>query len=77
MDKRFSTRPENGIISPEPFEAREFEDATAAVDALEELYARNTSFLRRSFENLAREKPRGRYRAYYPQVSIQTSSVPT
>lgn len=74
MDKRFSTRPENGIISPEPFEAREFEDATAAVDALEELYARNTSFLRRSFENLAREKPRGRYRAYYPQVSIQTSS---
>ncbi|MBG21385.1 MAG: AMP nucleosidase [Rhizobiales bacterium] len=74
MDKRFSTRPENGIITPEPFEARQFDDAVAAVDALVQLYDRNTSFLRGSFEGLAREKPRGRYRAFYPQVSIQTSS---
>jgi len=49
-------------------------DAEEAVAALDVIYTRNTEFLCKAFEGLATERPRGRYRAYYPQVSLATTS---
>ncbi|MCJ8517264.1 AMP nucleosidase [Pseudorhizobium tarimense] len=61
--------------SPSRYEPRVFDDATAAVDALTALYERNTSFLMDAFGGLAKGAPvTGRYRACYPQVSIETTS---
>ncbi|MCD2181038.1 AMP nucleosidase [Rhizobium sp. TRM96647] len=61
--------------TPEPFEPRTFDDAVAAVDCLEALYARNTQFLTDAFTGLAKiGAPDCRYRACYPQVSVQTTS---
>ena len=74
MDTRITQINETGFISPSAAEARQFDNAADAVAALEELYARNTGFLRDAFEDLARKKPEGKYRAYYPQVSLETSS---
>lgn len=63
------------FITPEPFAPRTFTDPAAAVDALTALYERNTEFLIKSFTDLAQGAPiTGRYRACYPQVSIETSS---
>ena len=69
-----SPAPQNSI-SPEPFAPQVFTDATAAVDALTALYERNTNFLIEAFSALAKGGPiEGRYRAFYPQVSIETTS---
>ncbi|MCX8999168.1 AMP nucleosidase [Rhizobiaceae bacterium BDR2-2] len=63
------------FISPEPVEPMVFDDPAKAVDAVTELYDRNTAFLKAGFEALAAGGPvTGRYRAYYPQVAIETIS---
>ena len=75
MDKRISLSRPLPFISPEPFEPQVFDDPKAAVDALKALYERNTSFLCDAFMALASGvNPATRFRAFYPQVSIETNS---
>jgi AMP nucleosidase len=63
----------SAIWSPKPIAARIFTDATAAVARLEEIYERNTGFLRDRFEAYAKgERLDRRVRATYPCVSITT-----
>ncbi|WP_254634132.1 AMP nucleosidase [Mesorhizobium sp. GbtcB19] len=60
---------------PEPFGKQEFHDAKKAVAALQALYARNTKFLRDSFAALAAGGDESkRYRAFYPQIGVTTTS---
>lgn len=75
MNKQISSHSALSISTPEPFEPQFFDDPAAAVDCLEALYERNTRFLCEAFEELGKtDKPLTRYRACYPQVSIETSS---
>lgn len=75
MDKRISTLSPLNFLGPEPYEPRVFTDAALAVDAITELYERNTRYLIEGFQALAGgASPAGRYRAFYPQVSIETAS---
>lgn len=63
------------FISPEPYEPQAFNNAVEAVDALTALYERNTNFLIDAFGGLAQGGPiAGRYRAFYPQVALETTS---
>src|SRR5690606_38192768 len=49
------------ILTPPPIPTELFDDATAAVSRLEEIYERNTAFLRARFEAYANgEDPEGR-----------------
>ncbi|MBW8300931.1 MAG: AMP nucleosidase [Hydrogenophaga sp.] len=75
MNKRIHFHAPINFISPDPFEPQVFTDAKAAVDALTALYGRNTSFLIDGFAALANGAPiAGRYRAFYPQVTLETTS---
>ena len=74
MNQRISFPTQNTYITPDAYEPKQFTDAAEAVAELERLYARNTSFLIKAFESLAHGSPEGRYRAFYPQVSIETTS---
>jgi AMP nucleosidase len=47
---RHSLRPALSLLSPQPMPAQAFTDATAAAGRLEEIYERNTHFLRDHFE---------------------------
>ncbi|MDF1631923.1 AMP nucleosidase [Mycoplana sp. MJR14] len=61
--------------TPEPFEPQTFDDPAKAVDCLQALYDRNTRFLTDAFMGLAKiGAPDCRYRACYPQVSVQSTS---
>ncbi|MEM9854150.1 MAG: AMP nucleosidase, partial [Pseudomonadota bacterium] len=63
------------IASPDAPAATFFEDAGAAVDRLEELYEQATSFLCERFVSaLGGEKPATRFRAFYPELRIATTS---
>jgi AMP nucleosidase len=63
------------FVSPSPYEPRVFDDPEEAVAALIDLYERNTQFLIGAFGALAEGAPiTGRYRACYPQVSLETTS---
>ena len=63
------------LIQPEPLQAQQFSDAGKAVAALQALYNQSTQFLRANFEAVMDgEPPLGRYRAFYPQVSITTTT---
>jgi AMP nucleosidase len=63
------------IISPEVPELEFFDDAKAAVDRLCQLYSVSTRFLCDSFQKaMETGHPGVRYRAYYPEVRITTSS---
>jgi AMP nucleosidase len=76
MEKRIYPGPIESIVTPEPFARQSFTDPQEAVAALKALYARNTAFLRDSFANLAKggvHAPQ-RFRAYYPEVGVTTSS---
>ncbi|MBZ9990294.1 AMP nucleosidase [Mesorhizobium sp. BH1-1-5] len=60
---------------PEPFGKQSFHDARKAVAALQALYDRNTKFLRDSFAALAAGGDESkRYRAFYPQIGVTTTS---
>ncbi|MGG7518563.1 AMP nucleosidase [Allorhizobium undicola] len=75
MNTRIAPTTPLNFVSPTPYEARYFTDAAAAVDAVTEIYERNTRFLIGAFTGLANGAPvSGRYRAFYPQVSIETNS---
>jgi AMP nucleosidase len=75
MSKRTTYLPPLDISSPAPFHPQSFDDAAQAVDALQTLYERNTAFLIDNFSRLAQGAViRSRYRAFYPQVSIETTS---
>jgi AMP nucleosidase len=68
-------RKSRSFSTPEPIATENFLDANAAVARLEEIYGRNTYFLRERFERfLAGEKPASRVRATYPFVRITTDS---
>ena len=63
------------IRTPEPVEAEVFNDATKAVDRLQELYDAATTFLCAEFEKtLGGQDVSGRIRAYYPEVRLRTTS---
>jgi AMP nucleosidase len=74
MTKRIHSSPFS-YVSPAEFAPQSFDDAERAVDALQALYERNTKFLCDGFAALGQgETFDHRYRAFYPQVSIETSS---
>ena len=63
------------LLTPPPITTEAFTDAVAAVGRLEEIYERNTQFLRGRFEAyVSGETLPARVRAYYPFVRITTST---
>lgn len=69
------TRAPGPITRPPPIATASFVDAVAAVARLEEIYQRNTAFLRTQFERyIAGEPLATRFRATYPFVRITTAS---
>jgi AMP nucleosidase len=63
------------ILSPKPIAPQLFTDAVAAVARFEEVYERNTEFLRDFFEAYAKgEHIAKRVRATYPFVRVTTTS---
>lgn len=61
--------------SPAPVPAASFTDAAEAVARLEEIYGRNTAFLRGQFEAyLGGRPPAARVRANYPYVRIENTT---
>ena len=74
MEKRIYPRAIESIAMPEPYARQSFTDARQAVKLLRHLYDRNTAFLRDSFASLAKDQPLQRFRAFYPEVRISTSS---
>ncbi len=62
-------------MSPHPTPPELFTDAAAAVARLEALYAQSTEFLLDKFnETLRSGRPLARFRAFYPEVRITTTS---
>ncbi|MGU3399773.1 AMP nucleosidase [Brucellaceae bacterium D45D] len=63
------------IKTPPPYEPQVFNDAAGAVAALQKLYDRNVDFLREAFAKVAhKDAPAQRYRAFYPEICLSTSS---
>src|SRR5262245_61281121 len=63
------------VQTPAPIAAEAFGDAAAAVARLDEIYARNTQFLRERFaEYVDGRRFEGRVRATYPLVRITTTT---
>ncbi len=63
------------VVSPEVPEPELFHDAAAAVDRLREHYAVAAKFLCERFAaSLGGETPGNRYRAYYPEISLTTTT---
>ncbi|NVK44760.1 MAG: AMP nucleosidase [Rhodobacteraceae bacterium] len=59
-------------------ETRSFADPAAAVDYLETLYSEACSFLTEKFSLIASgAEPEARYRAYYPEIRVVTTSYAT
>ncbi len=74
MDDRTFPEPIEDISRPQPFAREAFTDAHQAVAALKELYQRNTQFLANAFTDYCEKGVAHRYRAYYPQVGVSTTS---
>lgn len=63
------------IITPPVPAAERFDTAEAAVERLLDLYQISTQFLRENFEiTLAEGLPQSRFRAFYPEIRITTTS---
>lgn len=63
------------VISPEVPVAEQFKDPKAAVARLQELYGIAVDFLTRTFaENVTGARPDTRFRAFYPEIRITTST---
>ena len=61
--------------TPPPIAEESFTDAAAAVARLQQIFDRNTAFLRRKFADMVAGKvPSGRVRATYPCVLIETDT---
>jgi len=68
-------QPALSISSPQRFATEAFIDAASAVSRLEEIYERNSRFLRKRFEAFVSGEPlTSRVRATYPFVRITTST---
>ena len=66
------------ILTPDVPAAQSFDDATKAVARLKQLYTAATTFLSAHFsEALRNGKPQARYRAYYPEIRLTTTSYTT
>jgi AMP nucleosidase len=75
MEKRIYPQAIESVVMPEPYHRQSFDDAHEAVKALQFLYDRNTRFLRDSFAALAAGGDLNRrYRAFYPEVGVTTTS---
>lgn len=69
------SKPDLRIETPQLAEAEAFDDATAAVARLEELYDGAVEFLCRNFlATMAIGQADCRYRAFYPEIRITTTS---
>ena len=63
------------FVSPELPRAESFTDPATAVARLEELYATATAFLREKFtQTLTTGRPAARFRAYYPEIRMTTTT---
>ncbi len=63
------------INAPELIEHESFTDAAKAVDRLEQLYTKACTFLSQNFSHHANgAQPDTRFRAYYPEIRITTTS---
>src|ERR1700749_3609966 len=63
------------IVTLPPIPTQAFTDAPSAVERLEQIYARNTAFLRERFEAYGRgDALGGRIRAWYPFVRVSTQT---
>ena len=72
-----AVHPESSMNRPDALPFEPFQDAVAAVDRLEEIYSRNTAFLRAVFREVledagAREGDKSR--AYYPAIRIRVET---
>src|SRR5438445_12893100 len=77
MEKRIYPQAIESVVMPEPFGRQSFDSAEKAVAALQLLYDRNTKFLRDAFAALAAAAGDSskRYRAFYPEIGVTTSSL--
>lgn len=63
------------LIEPRTIGKQEFEDPQSVVATVQDIYSGSVRFLCRNLEDaLAGKQPSGRYRAYYPEISITTTS---
>lgn len=63
------------IVTPDALPTERFSDPKAAVARLEDLYRQATQFLCKAFtEAFAQDGPEVRYRAFYPEIRITTTS---
>ncbi|MBU2992218.1 AMP nucleosidase [Octadecabacter sp. 1_MG-2023] len=63
------------VVSPETPAAQEFRDPVAAVERLQELYKIAQDFLSKTFaENVGGARPNNRFRAFYPEIRIRTTT---
>jgi AMP nucleosidase len=63
------------LITPKPMEEKSFADPADAWLYIDEIYRRNTGFIREQFKALVQgTAPMGKVRAYYPQVSVSATS---
>lgn len=62
-------------ISPDPLPQKAFTDPEGAYDYAAEIYRRNTGFIRAQLYELAQGiVPKGKVRAYYPEVQVTSTS---
>ncbi|MEL7272997.1 MAG: AMP nucleosidase [Pseudomonadota bacterium] len=74
-DTIFNAMDDLKIVCPPAAKARQFTKATEAADYLSQLYEEATHFLRQSFRDALEGKiATARYRAFYPQLTITTTS---
>ena len=67
--------PDLPVHTPDTVPERQYDDPSAAVSALIEQYAAATSWLREKFAAVMEGQPAdARYRAFYPQITISTTS---
>ncbi|HHC29537.1 MAG TPA: AMP nucleosidase, partial [Rhodobacterales bacterium] len=64
------------VMSPDTPDPETFSDPTAAVERLIELYDKACTFLTSAFSDVARDSavPQTRYRAFYPEIRLHTTS---
>ena len=62
-------------VTPDPLPQKAFNDPEKAWDYVREIYERNTRFITDQVQNLAKGNvPRGRVRAFYPEVQVTSRS---